>query len=287
MSPLEALTRACAETRGLILVVTGAGVSLASGIPTFRGNDPDAVWHNDVFKLGTIEYFRRHPAASWQWYLSRFEAALAARPNPAHFALAALERWQKERGGRFLLVTQNVDVLHEHAGSRELVKVHGSLDRVRCSRVGCDLGAPSGTLARSAVDLETFQANPVPHLLPHCPACGALVRQHVLWFDEYYEDHRDYQYPRVLQSSYDASMVVFVGTSFAVGVTDMVMEAALERDVPVFSVDPAGLRPHPRVHVVAAPAEEALVEVCHQLGAPVQHLHNEEPQAHLRAVARA
>ena len=82
-----------------LLVVTGAGVSLASGIPTFRGTDPGAVWANDVQEKGTIAYFNRDPVKSWQWYMSRFLKHLDAKPNAAHIALAALEKaaWLRNR----------------------------------------------------------------------------------------------------------------------------------------------------------------------------------------------
>ena len=84
---------------GLLLVVTGAGVSRASGIATFRGTEPDAVWKQSDVSLATFDYFRRDPVGQWQWYLKRFEALRAARPNAAHRALAALERWQLRRAG--------------------------------------------------------------------------------------------------------------------------------------------------------------------------------------------
>ena len=87
---------------GYLVVVTGAGVSLASGIPTFRGADPGAVWKRDVTELGTNRYFEEDPAGSWSWYTSRFDIVLDKRPNPAHLALAAIERWQVARGGQFL-----------------------------------------------------------------------------------------------------------------------------------------------------------------------------------------
>ena len=91
------------------------------------------MWKRDVTELGTNRYFAEDPAGSWSWYTSRFDIVLEKQPNPAHHALAAIERWHVARGGRFLLVTQNVDPLHERAGSEWLVKVHGSADRVRCS----------------------------------------------------------------------------------------------------------------------------------------------------------
>lgn len=263
------LTRSIERTgRGLVLFVTGAGVSLASGIPTFRGTDPGAVWKNDVLELGTFDYFRRDPAGSWRWYLSRFDKVLLAEPNPAHHAMVALERWQLERRGQFLIVTQNVDTLHEKAGSKELVKVHGSADRVRCSRPGCRHGAPYGSLPRAETDLETFLAAPSRETVPKCPACGSLLRQHVLWFDETYDQHEDYQWQRVQDAALSAHVVVFVGTSFSVGVTEMILQYAAAVGVPIFAIDPAAERPyHPSIRLLRDKAEELLPRVCSKLGA--------------------
>ncbi|MBK9032779.1 MAG: hypothetical protein IPL61_16170 [Myxococcales bacterium] len=143
-----------AEPAAALLVVTGAGVSLASGIPTFRGSDPDAVWARDVTELGTNAYFQRDPVGSSRWYLARFGGLAGAAPNAAHVALAQLERSREARGGRYLLVTQNVDGLHAAAGSRALVEVHGRADRVRCSRLTCALGAPRGSIARADVPIS-------------------------------------------------------------------------------------------------------------------------------------
>ena len=212
---------------GYLVVVTGAGVSHASGIPTFRGTDPGAVWKRDVTELGTNRYFEEDPAGSWTWYTSRFDMVLEKRPNPAHYALAAIERWHVARGGRFLLVTQNVDPLHERAGSKRLVKVHGSADRVRCSRPGCVHGAPSGSLSRAETDVRAFHAEPVAANVPRCPVCGALLRQHVLWFDEFYDEHRDYQWERVVEAAQTMDACLFVGTSFSVGVTDLFLHGGL------------------------------------------------------------
>ncbi len=266
MDAAARLADSIARTEGLFLVVTGAGVSLASGIPTFRGTDPGAVWKRDVTELGTVRYFFEDPAGSWTWYLARFEKVLAARPNPAHFALAALEAWQAARGRDFLLVTQNIDTLHEASGSKALVKVHGSADRVRCSSEGCRLGAPSGSIPRSAVDLAKFLADPRRESVPRCPECGEFLRQHVLWFDEIYMGHRDYQWRRVLRAADEAELVLFVGTSMAVGVTEQVLSCALERGVPVFCVDPGGA-PVSGTALLREPAEMLLPAVCERLGA--------------------
>jgi NAD-dependent deacetylase len=251
--------------RAPVLVVTGAGVSLASGIPTFRGTDPGAVWSVDVTTLGTRAYFQRDPAGSWRWYLSRFDVLRGKQPNPAHHALVALERLSAAAGREFLLVTQNVDTLHEQAGAAALVKVHGSADRVRCARGGCQHGAPAGSLPRDGVDLSAFLADPVEANVPRCPACGGHLRPHVLWFDEYYTEHADYQYARVQRAANLCGVVLFVGTSFAVGVTDNVL-AACRRRVPVWSIDPVGKPPDRSVRLLAAKAEEALPAVVQRMG---------------------
>ena len=253
-----------------LLVVTGAGISLASGIPTFRGSDPGAVWKRDITELGTFRYFREDPVGSWEWYLERFNAVLGKKPNPAHHAVAALERWHRARGGSFLLVTQNIDTLHDEAGSEHMVKVHGTADRVRCPRQGCRLGSPSGSLPRSEIAEETaaFLAEPSLDTVPRCPECGDILRQHVLWFDEYYGEHSDYQWERVQQSATRMHLALFIGTSFAVGVTELFLQNVLFNKIPAFSVDPSGAKPqYPGVEVLAEKAEELLPAVCAELGA--------------------
>ena len=261
---------------GFLVVVTGAGVSFASGIPTFRGTDPGAVWKRDITELGTNRYFEEDPAGSWSWYTSRFDIVLEKQPNSAHRALAAIERWQAARGGRFLLVTQNVDPLHERAGSERLVKVHGSADRVRCSRPGCVHGAPHGSFPRSGVDMLAFKSDPVATNVPRCPSCGSLLRQHVLWFDEFYDGHRDYQWDRVVEAAQSMDLCLFVGTSFSVGVTDLFLRGGLMADRPLLAIDPgAAASPHPSVTLFRKPSESLLPAVCERIGA--------EPEAPRRA----
>lgn len=252
---------------GSLLVVTGAGISLASGIPTFRGTDEGAVWAHDVMRLGTLSYFEEDPVGSWRWYLSRFDGVLRAKPNAAHEALAGIERGVEARGGRFLLVTQNVDTLHEQAGSRRLAKVHGSADRVRCSRDGCALGAPTGSLPRSAFDSERFLVDPREETLPRCPSCDAVLRQHVLWFDEVYQSHEDYRFEEVVRAARAADRVLFVGTSFSVGVTDVVLRAALARRAPVAAIDPGDAALPAGIERLRARAEDVLPAAAREAGA--------------------
>lgn len=255
------------KARGeLILVVTGAGISAASGIPTFRGDEPDAIWKKDDVELATYQYFLRDPVNQWKWYLARFGRLSEARPNPAHRALILLERWQGGRGGEMLLVTQNIDTLHEEAGSRNLIKVHGTSSRVRCSRKGCALGAPRGSLPRQSVDFQSFRQNPGLESLPRCPECGSLLRAHVLFFDEYYTDHEDYGFDNVQAALARMALVLFIGTSLSVGITDLILHTAGQRHLPVFLMEP-WLSPSCPVPVLQlrVKAEEALPSLCRSL----------------------
>ena len=242
--------------QGLLLVVTGAGISLASGIPTFRGTDDDAIWSKDVTELGTFGFFQRDPVGSWRWYLKRFENLEGAEPNVGHQALVELERWQEEQG-EFLLVTQNIDALHAKAGSQALVEVHGRADRVRCGTPGCELAEPRGWLPRAEIDQEPFLAAPSLETLPRCPVCSDPLRQHVLWFDETYEAHEHYQWQRVVDTAVRADLVILVGTSCSVGVTNLVFHGARISGAKVILVDPGPLQRKPDMQVRAG-AEEFL-----------------------------
>jgi len=145
-----------------ILALTGAGISAESGLATFRG--PGGLWEGrDPLELATPEAFRADPLTSWRFYAWRREQAAAAEPNAAHRALAELARG---RDG-FTLVTQNVDGLHERAGSPDVIRLHGSLWRLRCVDDGREFDD-------RRLDL------PLP---PRCP-CGGLLRPAVVWFGE-------------------------------------------------------------------------------------------------------
>ena len=262
----DALAATLERARGLVVVLTGAGISLASGIPTFRGTDPGAIWARDITELATLRYFLSDPAGSWRWYRQRFLGVLAARPNAGHRALAEIERWQAGRRGDFLLVTQNIDTLHEQAGSARLVKVHGSADRCRCADPDCRLGAIE-SLPLDQVDFRDFDRHPRVEAIPRCPLCGALVRPHVLWFDEYYTGHADYQWHVVERASLRMALLLCVGTSLAVGVTSFLQSAADAASVPVVLVDP-GDRPReasPSLVHVRAKSEDLLPRVAARL----------------------
>ncbi|MBM4376512.1 MAG: NAD-dependent deacylase [Deltaproteobacteria bacterium] len=154
---------------GGLLVLTGAGVSAESGVPTFR--DANGLWENHAIEdVASPEGFTRDPWLVWRFYSARRRGAFACTPNPAHRALADAER---ALGTRFLLCTQNVDPLHERAGSRRIVHVHGRLDRSRCSNQQCD--APPLDDVRSYATLDA---------VPSCDRCHARLRPDIVWFGE-------------------------------------------------------------------------------------------------------
>jgi NAD-dependent deacetylase len=151
-----------------VTAITGAGVSAASGIPTFRG--PQGLWRSfRPEELATPEAFARDPTTVWEWYEWRRRTVAAARPNRAHEVLAAWSR----RFPEFRIVTQNVDGLHERAGTRSVVRFHGSLWEIRCA----------GACAASPASWAEERV-PLPELPPRCPHCGGLARPGVVWFGE-------------------------------------------------------------------------------------------------------
>jgi len=176
-----------------LLVITGAGISAESGIPTFRGKD--GCWRNlDLAKLATPEAFAKDPELVWRWYRERRQRIRNAQPNPAHKAIAKLAQHAQE----FLLVTQNVDDLHARAGSpkEKMVQIHGDIFVTRCSR--CDFqfrdtgrgGSPEPPAPRAIYPHSGRSIAPTSaqhgqeNLLPKCPRCDGLMRPGVVWFGE-------------------------------------------------------------------------------------------------------
>ena len=146
-----------------ITVLTGAGVSAESGIPTYR--DSGGLWRGmSPMELASPEGFARDPIRVWEWYNQRRNALWRIEPNPAHYALAELER----RTTKFGLVTQNVDRLHQKAGSRNVIELHGNLCEVRCTEC-------HRIFDRTGVELPDD---------PRCPECEARLRPNVVWFGE-------------------------------------------------------------------------------------------------------
>jgi NAD-dependent deacetylase len=264
-----ALAREAAGDGGRVIVLTGAGVSAASGIPTFRG--PEGYWTvgSAVYRpeqLATRAMFRRDPDEVWAWYLYRLGVCRAAAPNPAHLALVDLERALAER---FLLITQNVDGLHLRAGSspERTLHVHGAIEHLRCA---ADCGAGIQPVPAQVRPLQPGEGlSDDDRALLRCPGCAGLARPHVLWFDETY-DEEHYRFDSALAAASQADLLVTVGTSGATNLPNLVVREALASGAALIDVNPEAnpfgdlaLR-HPRGAQVAAPATAvlpALVEV--------------------------
>jgi NAD-dependent deacetylase len=151
-----------------ITVLTGAGVSAASGVPTFRGTE--GLWKSySPQELATPEAFSRDPKLVWEWYDWRRGLISKCSPNPAHEILAL---WSK-RYPEFTLITQNVDGLHEKAGTKNVIRFHGSIWEVLCWN-GC----------KSSPRRWIYETVPIPEIPPSCPYCGGLIRPGVVWFGE-------------------------------------------------------------------------------------------------------
>ena len=191
MERLEEARKRLEEARR-VAVLTGAGISKPSGIPTFR--DAEGLWKNfNPLDYATPEAYARDPEKVWAWYAWRIQKVREAKPNPAHYALVELERRILSRGGSFLLVTQNVDGLHALAGSQNLVELHGNLLRARCEACGKRFPLP-----------EAF-APP-----PFCPACGHRARPDVVWFGEFLPEGA---WERAERAFAEADFALVVGTS--------------------------------------------------------------------------
>jgi NAD-dependent deacetylase len=177
-----------------VFVLTGAGISAESGLPTFRASDGLWAGHR-IEDVCTPEAWQRNPALVWEFYSARRVAAQRAESNPAHFALAGLEA---QLGDRFFLCTQNVDDLHERAGSRRLVHMHGELAKSRCARE-CGRGP-----------VEDWTIYPSLADVGRC-VCGGRLRPHIVFFGEI-----PLEMDRIQQEIRRATLMLVVGTSGSV-----------------------------------------------------------------------
>jgi len=252
------------ETRGRVSVLTGAGISTESGIPTFRG--PEGYW-----TVGSKEYrpeqmatramFSVDPWEVWSWYLYRRNVCRKAIPNPGHAGVARIE---EILGDRFRLITQNVDGLHLRAGNTKerTFQIHGNLHFRRCA-TACteDLFPIPGSIEDKGRN-QTLSPNEKAAL--ECPGCGGLTRPHVLWFDEYY-DEGFYQANSAIRWAAESALLLVVGTA---GATTLPMQigaiVSQNQDAILIDVNPnpnpfQGLAgAHPRGFVLQGPSGEVL-----------------------------
>lgn len=191
-----------------IVVLTGAGISAASGLRTYRG--PGGLWNEpDVAKLSSLEHFSSVPEEYWRFWGSLREHAGKAEPSRAHIALCD---WQKQLAGdqKFTLITQNVDRLHQRAGSSNVVELHGSVFRTRCSNSQCKLTPYEDTNAHADE-------------LPLCPQCKSPLRPDIVLFGEMLPPDAEWATKRALR---DCDLFIAVGTSGTVAPASRFVEWA-------------------------------------------------------------
>jgi len=252
-----------------VVVLTGAGISAESGIPTFRGSDGYWVVGSRNYmpeEMATRRMFSSNPEEVWRWYLYRFGACRHAEPNLAHRALVDLEAIL---GDRFTLVTQNIDGLHGRAGSsvERTHCIHGDAGYVRCVD-DCGIGLqPLPTIDTRNIGAE-LSSETCERL--KCHNCGAWLRPHVLWFDEYY-DEENYRADSAIRAAARADLLIVVGTSGATNLPMQIGTLCLRQGAAIIDVNPEA---NPFA-VIADRAESGCVvrgSACDNLPEIVQHL---------------
>jgi NAD-dependent deacetylase len=228
-----------------LFVLTGAGISAESGIPVFQGTN----WRgHSHYELANIDAWRHDPQLVWEYYSERRTRARDAQPNPAHTALAALEKSATVRG--FFLCTQNVDGLHEAAGSKNVVHIHGKLFESKCAE---ECGRPP----------FSDHAGHAGDDLPRC-ACGALIRPNVCWFGE-----QPFELERIYQELFLCNLFLAIGTSGSVQPVAGFVDLLKSRPNPAKTVY-VGLDKPMNAHcfdeVNLGPASTVVPQVLHILG---------------------
>lgn len=224
-------------------VLTGAGVSAESGVPTFRDAQTGLWARFQPEELATPAAFLRNPRLVWEWYAWRRELVSKAQPNPAHFALAELEK----RAPLFTLITQNVDGLHQRAGSRDVIELHGNITRTKC-------------FEEDAIVTDWPDTGEVP---PRCPNCGGRLRPDVVWFEEALPAEAT---SRAFERSEDCDVFLSIGTSTVVYPAAALPFHALENGATVVEINPDSTPLTRSVHfVLAGAASEVLPELLNQL----------------------
>ncbi|XP_066124457.1 NAD-dependent protein deacylase sirtuin-5, mitochondrial [Saccopteryx bilineata] len=219
-----------------VVILSGAGISAESGIPTFRG--AGGYWRKwQAQALATPQAFAQNPSLVWEFYHYRREVIQCVEPNPGHVAIAQCEARLCEQGRRFMVITQNIDELHRKAGTKNLLEIHGSIFKTRCTSCGVvaeNYKSPICTAlsGKGAPDPEMQDARIPIEELPRCeePGCGGLLRPHVVWFGENLD-------PAVLEEVNRelalCDLCLVVGTSSVVYPAAMFAPQVSARGVPV------------------------------------------------------
>lgn len=226
----------CPEVKRVVFL-TGAGISAESGIPTFRGEEGYWTVGSKVYQpqeMATWQNFQAMPAEVWRWYLHRRSICHAAKPNPAHLALAELE---KQFQDDFTLVTQNVDGLHLRAGNSfpRTYQIHGNIDYMRPYEGDSTTLRPIGLKAEET-HFKSMNHQEILQALG-CEADEEPMRPHVLWFDECYDEDL-YRFESSLRATVQASLVVIVGTSGATNLPNQMVACALQNGIPLIDINP-------------------------------------------------
>jgi NAD-dependent deacetylase len=220
MSAIEDAAKLIREVE-TIAVLTGAGVSKESGVPTFR-DAMEGLWAKyNPEELATPQAFKANPKLVWDWYAWRREMVAKAKPNPGHFALAQLQDLKTVH-----LITQNVDDLHEQAGSKDVIHLHGNIARSKCYD-NCQ-GNPT------IIDLSSlnYDKDDTP---PHCPHCNAYLRPDVVWF---HENLPAYELNRAIELSQICDVMIVVGTSGLVSPASEMPRIAKQAHAKVIEANP-------------------------------------------------
>lgn len=223
-----------------LIVLTGAGISKESGIPTFR-DALDGLWAKyDPTELATPTAFERNPKLVWDWYAYRRALVERCQPNPGHYALAQLD----DLIPHCVVITQNVDGFHALAGSSDVIELHGNIKRYKCSRA-CK-GSPT------LVSIDQYQVDQVPL----CPHCEGLLRPDVVWFGENLPQYALY---RAIDLVQNADILLVVGTSGMVNPAAAIPGIARQHGASVIDVNPQSDNFLDVVEIfIQAPSGEAL-----------------------------
>jgi len=225
-----------ARGSGCITVLTGAGISAESNIPTFRG--PEGYWtigskHYYPQEMATFRRFMQNPDEVWKWYLYRIGVCKKAIPNPGHLAIVEME---KLFGDRFTLITQNVDNLHLRAGNslKRTLQIHGNIFYMRCLRECTqNVYAVPEDLTDRGKHVELTEKD---RALLACPDCGSLARPHVLWFDEFYNEHF-YHYQTSLKVAGRTELLIIAGASGATNLPNQIAWEVASRNNSIIDIN--------------------------------------------------